>query len=74
MPANLLGRIEDGTTTTIDERFMRAHTELQANLIALSNVNFQINNVREPTQSMVEALEKLNTAIEESREQMRDVL
>jgi len=74
MPANLLDRIEDGITTAMDNRFMDASAELRAHLDALSIIVSLFNNVREPTQSMVEALEKLNTAIEEGREQIRDVL
>jgi len=74
MATNILGRIEDGTTTEIDERFMSAHTEFQANLGALSNVNLQLNDVREPTESMVLALEELNAVIEESRGRVNAVL
>ncbi len=74
MATNILGRIEDGTTTETDERFMRAHTELQAHLIGLSNVNVQINLVRQPTEELVVILEELNAAIEKKREQIAAVL
>ena len=71
MTRTILGRIEDRETTEIDERFMRAHTELKDHLDALSNVNLQVNDVRQPTEQLVVALEELNASIDEGRRKLK---